>query len=89
MPVVNVGNRDNPSYLPAEVCVVLPGQSCQAKLDPTQTQQMIKFAVRKPWQNATSIVQQGLHTTGISPQANIRMVSLSDCYILLRVMLYF
>lgn len=25
-PVVNVGNREHPSYLPAEVCCVLPGQ---------------------------------------------------------------
>lgn len=52
LPVVNTGNRENPSYLPAEVCIVMPGQNSQSKLDPAQTQQMIRFAVRKPWENA-------------------------------------
>lgn len=30
----------------------MPGQNSQSKLDPAQTQQMIRFAVRKPWENA-------------------------------------
>ncbi|MCJ1247072.1 hypothetical protein MMC30_004283 [Trapelia coarctata] len=71
IPVVNVGNRENPSYLPVEVCVVMPGQSSQSKLDPAQTQQMIRFAVRKPSQNATSITQDAPNTVGLSPQANV------------------
>ncbi|KAL9010648.1 MAG: hypothetical protein Q9173_004437 [Seirophora scorigena] len=73
LPVVNVGNRENPSYLPAEVCVVMPGQNSQAKLDPAQTQQMIRFAVRKPWENANSIVQEGLPTVGLLPQTNVKL----------------
>ena len=74
IPVVNVGNRENPSYLPADVCVVMPGQNSGAKLDPNQTQNMITFAVRKPWENANSIVQQGPNTVGLLPQANVSMV---------------
>jgi len=74
LPVVNVGNRENPSYLPAEVCIVMPGQNSQSKLDPAQTQQMIRFAVRKPWENANSITQEGLPTVGLLPQANVNLV---------------
>ncbi|KAL9131513.1 MAG: hypothetical protein Q9217_000592 [Psora testacea] len=73
LPVVNVGNKDNPSYLPAEVCIVMPGQSTQSKLDPAQTQQMIRFAVRKPWENANSIIQDGPRTVGLLPQANVKL----------------
>ena len=59
MPVVNVGNKANPNYLPVEVCVVLPRQSTGEKLDPDQTASMIRYAVRQPWMNATSITQEG------------------------------
>lgn len=74
LPVVNVGNRENPSYLPAEVCIVLPGQNSQSKLDPVQSQNMIRIAVRPPWQNANSIMQEGLSTVGLLPQANVNLV---------------
>ncbi|RFU76037.1 hypothetical protein TARUN_6198, partial [Trichoderma arundinaceum] len=70
LPVVNVGNRENPVYLPLQVCHVLPGQPSNSKLDPTQTQQMIRFAVRRPMENATSIVTKGLQTTGLTPGTN-------------------
>lgn len=69
-PVVNVGTDDNPSYLPAEVCVVLPCQSAKAKLSGDQTRNMISFAVRKPWENAQSIEKDGFLTAGLSSQSN-------------------
>ncbi|OAP55834.1 hypothetical protein AYL99_09986 [Fonsecaea erecta] len=59
LPVVNVGSRDRPAYLPAQVCMVAPGQPSHTQLSPAQTQQMIRFAVRKPAQNAKSIVTSG------------------------------
>lgn len=71
IPVVNVGTKENPSYLPTEVCVVMPGQAYRAQLDRKQTQQMIRFAVRRPWENANSIVSQGFQTAGLSPQGNV------------------
>lgn len=74
-PVINVGTNTNPSYLPAEVCVVLPGQSAMAKLSGDQTRNMIKFAVRGPWLNAQSIVNDGLLTGGLSTQSNPLLVS--------------
>ncbi|KAF8847869.1 putative RNA interference and gene silencing protein [Acephala macrosclerotiorum] len=70
MPVVNVGTRQNPSYLPPDVCVVLPGQASGAKLTPGQTQQMIRFAVRRPATNARSIVTNGARLLGIEPPVN-------------------
>jgi len=74
MAVVNVGTRQTPSYLPAQVCIVSPGQPSATKPIPTQTQQMIRFAVRKPAQNAQSIVTKGARVMGIDcPVSNINV----------------
>lgn len=75
-PVINVGTEENPSYLPAEVCVVIPGQPALAKLSGDQTRNMIRFAVRGPWMNAESIVNNGFETAGLSTQTNHLLVSL-------------
>jgi hypothetical protein len=75
LPVINVGTRQNPSYLPPDVCVVLPGQPSGAKLTPGQTQQMIRFAVRRPAANARSIVTNGARILGIEPPVNPTLVS--------------
>ena len=75
-PVVNVGTIDRPSYLPAEVCVVLPGQVIKRRLSPAQTQAMIQFACRKPWENGDSIVGDGKGTLGLNPPTNPFLVSL-------------
>lgn len=74
LPVVNVGTKERPSYLPAEVCEVMPGQPYNRPLQPRQTQQMIRFAVRRPRENANSIVNQGFQTTGLSPEGNALLV---------------
>lgn len=76
LPVVNVGTKDSPTYLPPEVCVVVPGQAAKAKLSPSQTQGMIRFAVRKPADNARSIVTQGLKASGLDPATNALLVRL-------------
>lgn len=52
----------------------MPGQSANSKLDPSQTQQMIRFAVRKPGANANSIVHEGLGIVGLSG-TNVLLVS--------------
>ncbi len=74
-PVVNVGNQEHPSYLPAEVCVVLPGQTIKRRLSPEQTQQMITFACRKPWENANSIISDGKTVLGLNPSITSVLVS--------------
>ncbi|KAK2871788.1 hypothetical protein FQN49_002828 [Arthroderma sp. PD_2] len=68
VPVVNVGTSVNPSYLPAEVCIVEPGQAIKSKLSPAQTQKMIGFAVRRPKENAQSIVEGGAEIIGATSQ---------------------
>ncbi|KAJ6787651.1 hypothetical protein PWT90_06886 [Aphanocladium album] len=71
LPLVNCGNRDHPMYLPAEVCAVGPGQPSRSKLDSSQTQQMIRYAVRKPWINAASIATDGIPTVGLDGNSNV------------------
>jgi hypothetical protein len=83
MPVVNVGTRENPSYLPVEVCMVEPGQPAKAKLSPNQTRNMLNFAVRSPPQNAESIVSTGLRVLGLAPSnptavSSVHVVSCPD-----------
>ncbi|KAJ4412457.1 hypothetical protein N0V82_008775 [Gnomoniopsis sp. IMI 355080] len=70
LPVINVGTEDSPSYLPAEVCVVLPGQNAKCRLNSEQTAQMVSFAVRPPWVNAKSIEEDGFETAGMSRSTN-------------------
>jgi len=65
-PVVNVGTKDKPTYLPAEVCIVQPGQPAGSLLSPQQTQQMIKLAVRKPGANASDIATLGMEIVGLT-----------------------
>ena len=81
-PVVNVGNKENPSYLPAEVCQVEPGQPAGAKLAPNQTRNMLNFAVRGPAENARSIVAKGPETLSLSPpnETLVRTVLLHGTY---------
>lgn len=59
-PVVNVGTRQDPIYMPAEVCMIKSLQDFDRKLSPDGTAAMIKFAVRRPEQNASTIIQNGL-----------------------------
>lgn len=74
-PVVNVGSDDNPSYLPAEVCIVLPGQPARTRLNGEQTSKMVNFACRPPWINAKSIEDDGFETAGLSRKTNPLLVS--------------
>jgi eukaryotic translation initiation factor 2C len=74
IPVINVGNLDHPMYLPAEVCSVVAGQSFKSGLEPRQTQNMIAYAVRRPWENANSITNDGLSTVGLISPGNQTMV---------------
>ncbi|KKY31303.1 putative rna interference and silencing protein [Diaporthe ampelina] len=72
LPVVNVGTKANPIYLPPQVCEVVPGQKAGVKLDAEQTSKMINHAVRRPApaHNALSIAQEGLAMVGMSRETN-------------------
>lgn len=77
LPVINVGSRQNPIYLPCEACEVEPGQPAKSKLSGDQTAAMLKFAVmgRKPGQNAHSIVTKGVGVLGLGQPLNPTLVS--------------
>jgi eukaryotic translation initiation factor 2C len=45
-------------------------------LSPDQTQNMITFACRKPWENGNSIIGDGKAVLGLNPLANAISVSL-------------
>ncbi|KAK5079065.1 hypothetical protein LTR64_002514 [Lithohypha guttulata] len=59
-PVVNVGNRKNPIYMPSEVCTIKLNQDYRNKLSPDATAEMIKHAVRRAPVNAQTIVSNGI-----------------------------
>lgn len=71
IPVVNIKNGDNPTYVPVTVCKVVPGQPARAKLSPNQTSAMINFAVRKPHENASSIAHDGTRVLGLEPESGV------------------
>lgn len=79
LPVINVGNREHPRYLPSEACQVLPGQPLGKKLSPDATRLMIEFACRQPKANAESITGEGRKILCLAPPKNAGLVSSSTC----------
>jgi hypothetical protein len=72
-PVLNVGTRDDPQYLPMELCNVLPGQAYRRLLSGDQTSEMLKFAARFPNLNGMSI-----SGTPQIPGRGLRLLRLAD-----------
>ncbi|KAI1859622.1 uncharacterized protein JN550_011930 [Neoarthrinium moseri] len=75
LPVVNVKSKRNPTYLPAELCRVIRGQPAMKKLSSSQTQTMIRYAVKKPQINQRSILSHGLKIIGLDPKTNPKLGS--------------
>jgi eukaryotic translation initiation factor 2C len=69
-PLVNYGTSKDPKWIPAELCTIIPGQLAKRLLLGPQTSEMIRFAARRPHQNAESITGDGLKVTKINPVAN-------------------
>lgn len=76
-PLANCGTDQDPMWIPAELCFVIPGQPARRLLDPLQATRMIEFAARRPPANASSIAAQGLAVTKISPVLEGKNVHLS------------
>lgn len=77
-PLVNYGLAKEPKWIPAELCSVLPGQLAKRLLLGPQTSEMIRFAARRPHQNAESITGDGLLVSKIHPVANGLNAALSQ-----------
>ncbi|PSK42736.1 Protein argonaute [Elsinoe australis] len=58
-PVVNVGTRDKPTWVPLQLCMMAPAQAVRRMLSGDQTSNMITFAARAPHANAEKIVTEG------------------------------
>ncbi|KAI7304111.1 Piwi-domain-containing protein, partial [Hortaea werneckii] len=72
-PVLNVGTKADPQYLPVELCTVIAGQPFNRLLQGDQTSEMLKFAARTPNLNAMSIAG-----TPQSPGNGLRLFRLLD-----------
>ncbi|KZT18189.1 Piwi-domain-containing protein [Neolentinus lepideus HHB14362 ss-1] len=68
LPVINVGAR-RPTWLPAEICDIVPGQP-YGKLNDQETAQMIRYACQPPAVNANAIMSRGLGVLGHHPPQN-------------------
>ena len=68
LPVVNVGSKLKPVYIPPELCTVIAGQIYFRNLSDTQTRRILPFAVQKPERNRSQIINQGLDVIGLSPK---------------------
>ncbi|KAJ5729872.1 uncharacterized protein N7483_004380 [Penicillium malachiteum] len=74
-PVLNLGTKQKPRYVPQEVCRVPIGQIFNGELCTSQRQAMIKFSCRRPPDNFVSIIRDGLKVMGIENQL-VREVNL-------------
>ncbi|KAF8523721.1 Piwi-domain-containing protein [Hysterangium stoloniferum] len=68
--VVDIGTKERPNYVPAELCEILPNQVFKGKLADYNTAKMINYACRAPGDNGRSIVNQGLSLMGFNNPNN-------------------
>lgn len=59
LPAINTGTLLAPIYMPAELVKVVAGQALRRRTTPGETDEMIRFACRSPFANATSINGMG------------------------------
>ncbi|KAI0813140.1 ribonuclease H-like domain-containing protein [Xylaria sp. FL0064] len=64
-PVVNVGSKIKPVYMPAELVKIIDGQALRRRLTLDETRGMINFSCRSPYANATSISTYGRQILGL------------------------
>jgi eukaryotic translation initiation factor 2C len=84
VPVVNVGTKDKPCYLPPELCNVLEGQVVKKKLHERQTKKMMDCACKPPATNALQIVSEGLRVVGMAGGDNAALVSWPSISLVIR-----
>lgn len=67
-PVLNVGTHNKPLFMPVEVLEIPEGQFARLQLEPTQTQNMIRFAVQRPG-SSRECVSRGRELIGHDPRS--------------------
>lgn len=76
-PVINVGSRKNPVYMPSELCMIKELQTYERKLPPDATKEMVAGAVRSAPDNARTIVNNGIGLLQQNSQAARREFGVS------------
>ena len=71
MPLIDLGAPGKSNYIPAELCIIEPGEPHLGKLSPNETSEMLRVASRKPAANAGLITGTGLTRMGINPPASV------------------
>ena len=76
--VFSSGTKDDPIWIPAELCNVVPGQHYRKKLNGNQTTRMLTIAARPPAENAARIMADdgGLGLIGVLPEESDNLVCL-------------
>ena len=69
-----IGTADVPSWIPPELCTVMPGQPYRGKLDDRQTTNILNVAARPPAENARRIVGDGQQVVGIRGSGTAALV---------------
>ncbi|KXN85174.1 Protein argonaute 5 [Leucoagaricus sp. SymC.cos] len=68
LPVLNLGTKQKPILVPAELCDIEPGCAYRGRLSDFETSAMIKVACRRPRENADAIVDIGFPSLDLSPK---------------------
>ena len=73
---VPLGTKDNPSWIPAELCTAIAGQPYRGGLNGNQTTRMLTIASRPPAENAYRIMAEdgGLGLIGVLPSQSQYLV---------------
>lgn len=77
LPVVNVGSKEMPVYVPPELCEVPRGQHAPMRrvtLSGEQTTRMLNSAVRRPAENFKVIMDHGLQAVGLTSVNSLLLV---------------
>jgi eukaryotic translation initiation factor 2C len=71
LPIIDVGGPGRPSYIPAELCDIEPGEPHLGKLGPKETSDMLRVASRKPADNTAIIMESGMQRLGYNPSTPV------------------
>jgi eukaryotic translation initiation factor 2C len=71
LPLIDVGGPGRPSYIPAELCEIEPGEPHLGKLGPKETSDMLRVASRRPADNTAIIMESGMQRLGYNPSTPV------------------
>jgi len=68
---INAGTERKPTWIPPELCTVIPGQPAGGLLQGGQTGVMLRFAARRPRENMQSLLTNGLAVLSLNNQTDL------------------